>query len=68
MTATDIIKQLRTRGFDVTAEDLPGLYRIDGGPALTVNQLRQIGERLIAAAEDAPAMEWVRPDHFILWN
>lgn len=69
MTVHDIIRHLRASGYAVTTENVPGLYRIDGGPELTTSQLHQVGERLIAAMEEgAPAMEWVRPNHFVLWD
>ena len=43
----DLMARLEAAGHRVEQQDIPGLWRIDGGPELTTNQLMQVGAELL---------------------
>jgi len=45
----DLMANLERAGHRVEQQDIPGLWRIDGGPELTTNQLIQVGQELLRA-------------------
>lgn len=43
----DLMAALEKAGHRVEQQDIPGLWRIDGGPELTTGQLMQVGAQLL---------------------
>lgn len=44
----DMLADLERSGYRVEAQDIPGLWRINGGPELTSNQLVSEARRLLS--------------------
>lgn len=45
----DLAGKLMLAGHSVREESIPGLFRINGGPELTVGQFMQVGTELLSA-------------------